>query len=148
MSRGNHTNEHFPTFELRLPENRLLIGHNATRTLSLLSGDAERPVSAVMAQKRFTPREWAVLRLLIQSYPYAVPYDDLYAAMHKRPLEGSRQHLLAARQRGRLREELRPLRDAISSLRGKLQSFALGIAFQHDVGYILIIQRPQRRRPP
>lgn len=133
--------EPFPTLQLALPKNRILLGNTDTRILSFLATDAQYPSQNIPVQQRFSPGEWLVLDLLLHSFPQAVEHDHLFALLHHISPQQSRRRLEAAQKNGQLRELLRPLREIITSLRRKLRPFSLGIAVQQGSGYAIIIYR-------
>lgn len=135
----NQTGEPFPTLQLALPKNRLLLATVDTRTLSFLSTDTQRPSQNILVQQHFSPSEWQVLDLLLRSFPQAVKHDQLFATLHHIPSQQSRRRLVAAQRDGQLREVLRPLREVITSLRRKLRLFSLGIAVQQGSSYAIIV---------
>ncbi|MGB8347079.1 MAG: hypothetical protein WCD86_19485 [Ktedonobacteraceae bacterium] len=136
----DQTSEPFPVLQLALPKNRILLANADTRTLSLLLTDAQCSTQNILVQQRFSPNEWQILMLLLQSYPLAVSHDHLFATLQHLAPQQSRRQLHAAQRDGQLREILRPLREVVTSLRRKLQSFALGIAVQQGSGYTITIR--------
>ena len=136
----DQTSEPFPTLQLALPKNRLLLAIADTRTLSFLSTDAQRPSQNILVQQRFSPNEWQILIVLLQSYPLAVSHSHLFAKLQHLSPQQSQRQLQAAQRNGQLREILRPLREVVSSLRRKLQPFSLGIAVQQGSGYTITIR--------
>jgi hypothetical protein len=137
----NQTSEPFPALQLALPKSRILLANADTRTLSFLATDAQRSSQNILIQQRFSPSEWQILDLLLQSFPQAVEHNHLFALFYHISPQQSRRRLDAAQRNGQLREILRPLRGIITSLRRKLRPFSLGIAVQQGISYAIIVHR-------
>ncbi len=90
-----------------LPPGHTLALNLETRTLSLLSEGPE-----LLMEQQFSVNEMSVIVPVLESYPIA----------------RCRQRLQEAQSRGTWQQELRPVRRALSSLRGKLYRFGLEIS--------------------
>lgn len=136
------TLEVFPEMQRMLPDDQIIIANAALRILSLirrLSQPSRRTVPPLLAQELFTAIEWRVLLVFLHAYPHAIPHEAVYAALHDLSPEYSRQQLDAARDRGYFHEELRSVRNVISRVRQKVAPFALGIVFEQEQGYRLLV---------
>lgn len=129
----------FPTLQLALPANRMLLTDNAAHTLMLVDTAKVFP-ETIIALDSFKTTEWRVLLLLLETYPQGVAYALLLAALHNHSPAHSRQQLKVARQDERLRDLLRPLRDTVTSLRRRIEPFGLDIAVQYGKGYSITIR--------
>lgn len=123
-------------FTLRglLPEGQLLALHPIARTLSLLSEGPE-----LLEQQLFSDSELRVLKAVLVAFPYYCPYEVLLASITTHTIDvstvaDSRQKLQDAQNHGEWRQELRPIRRAISSLRPKLHAFHLEISIVREGG--------------
>jgi hypothetical protein len=138
----NGTLEIFPAMQRMLPDDQIIIANAALRILSLIRRLPQPPrqtLSPLLAQELFTPIEWHVLLVLLHAYPQAISREAVYAALHDLAPEYSRQQLDTARDQGYFHEELRSVRNVISRLRQKVAPFALGIVFEQDQGYRLLV---------
>lgn len=139
--------EVFPTVQRILPNDQIVVANPTLRILSLIC-KAREPfylgISPLLAQEQFTTIEWRVLLMLLRAYPNAITSEAAYAALSGLSPEHSRQQLDGAEKRGRLREDLRPVRDGISRLRQKIAPFSLGIDFEPHAGYRLLIYAQRR----
>jgi hypothetical protein len=113
-----------------LPGTVTLVVNSPQRVLVVLSGQEH-------TLARFTPSEWNVLLALAEAYPHYSPFEALMARLMDGPADYYRERWHQAQQQGRLREELRPIREAITGLRAKLRPFLLTIAFIPETGYLL-----------
>jgi hypothetical protein len=117
-----------------LPEGQIFALHRELRTLSLL---CEGPL--LLEQQQFSDSELRLLTPILDAYPYYCPYEVLLAHVSTRVVTVSvitecHQRLQVARLQGTLRQELKPVRRAISSLRAKLHSFNLEISIVREEG--------------
>lgn len=131
--RIDHEVKYFPLPGL-LPKGQLLALHLELRTLSLLC-DGPR----LLKQQQFSESELRVILPLLEAYPYYSPYEVLVAHVSTRVVTASlitecHQRLQEAHQRKTLRQELKPVRRAISSLRTKLHHFQLEISVVREEG--------------
>lgn len=111
-----------------LPAGQTLALNVETRTLSLL---ADGPL--LIAEQQFSFNEMCVIVPMFESFPHYCPYEVLLSHISSNVVTATtiarcRQRLQEAQARGTWQEELRPVRRALSSLRGKLYSFNLGIS--------------------
>lgn len=136
------TLEVFPAMQRMLPDDRIIIANAALRILSLIRRIPQPPhqaISPLLAQELFTAIEWRVLLVFLHAYPHAIPHEAVYAALYDLSPEHSRRQLDTARDRGYFREELRSVRNVISRVRQKVAPFALGIVFEQEQGYRLLV---------
>jgi hypothetical protein len=117
-----------------LPEGNIFALHMEMRTLSLL---CEGPM--LIKQQQFSDSELRVLTPILDAYPYYCSYDVLLAHTSNRIVTASvitdcHQRLQDAHRQGTLRQELKPVRRAISSLRAKLRCFHLEISIVREEG--------------
>jgi len=125
-----------PHFSLQglLPEGQILALHSEVRTLSLLGQGPE-----LLRQQQFSDSELRVLKAILEVFPFYCPYEVLLASVtthtiNTSNIDQSRQKLQLARDRGEWRQELRPVRRALSSLRYKLHIFHLEISIVREGG--------------
>jgi hypothetical protein len=152
QQRDQPNEEFFSSIQLILPKNLMLMASLDTRSLFFLSLNADAPAS-MGAYKQFTPTEWRVLLPLLREYPSVVMHETLLAALHGINLAESREQIRLSERNGTLRETLRPLRDTISRLRPKVQTFFLDIASRSGTGYVILARddaapptSPRKRR--
>lgn len=127
-----------------LPEGQKLALHLEVHTLSLLGEGPE-----LLKQQLFSDSEFRVLKAVLEAFPYYCPYEVLLASIthhsaNLTTITQSRQRLQEAQKRGEWRQELRPIRRALSSLRNKLHIFSLEISIVREGGCCLtrLITRP------
>jgi hypothetical protein len=99
-----------------------------TRTLSLLS---EGPL--LLMEQQLSVNEMHMLIPMLESFPHYCPYEVLLAhisgqTVNSASIERCRCVLQEAQSRGTGRQELRPIRRALSSLRTKLHFFGLEVS--------------------
>ncbi len=121
-----------------LPPQVIPFAHPRNHTLAMYGG-IDSPQNAIEV---LTANEWKVLVALAESYPYYSPYEALLAGLTSLSVERSRALLQAAHQHGTLRQELRPLRDVIKTLRRKLRSFSLAVVSLNRLGSQLTVGVP------
>jgi hypothetical protein len=117
-----------------LPPDQALALNQETRTLSLLTDGPE-----LIIEQRFSANEMSMLIPLLGSFPYYCPYETLLSHISSNTVTTSsiarcRQRLQEAQDRGTWPQELRPIRRALSSLRGKLNRFNLTISNVRERG--------------
>lgn len=117
-----------------LPEGQTLALHAEVRALSLLCDGPE-----LLEQQQFSDSEFRVLKAVLEAFPYYCPYEALLAsvtahAVNVSTITQSRKRLQAAQSHGEWRQELRPIRRALSSLRNKLHVFHLEISIVREGG--------------
>jgi hypothetical protein len=111
-----------------LPPGHTLALNLETRTLSLLSEGPE-----LLMEQQFSVNEMSVIVPVLESYPHYCPYEVLLAYISANVVTTAsiarcRQRLQEAQSRGTWQQELRPVRRALTSLRGKLYRFGLEIS--------------------
>ncbi len=116
-----------------LPEGAMPIASPDKRAIALFWGSDASQNSIVL----FTPGEWKVLLALAESYPHYSPYEVILSQLTSTPPEHCRQLLHDAEQKRTLRQELRPIRRTVWSLRSKLRPFALEVPSVLEAGYTL-----------
>lgn len=141
-----YTNEdadifHF-SLEALLPTSHLLALNVKTRTLSLLT---EGPL--IVKQQQLTDNEMRVIMPILEFFPHYCPYEVLLSSISSTTVTSTsimrwRQRLEEAQNRGTWQQELRPLRRALSSLRGKLHLFSLEIPTVRERGCSLTSLMP------
>ena len=95
---------------------------------------ADNPQNVV---ELFTSSEWKVLLALAESFPYYSPYEAMLSRLTSTSLDYCRERIQEAAERGTLRQELGPIRDAFKKIRPKLRPFALTISSVYQLGYVL-----------
>jgi hypothetical protein len=123
---------HF-AFQDLLPPGQTLVLSLGTRTLSLLQE------GRMVMDQQFSVNELRLLEPILQAFPHYCPYEVLLAHLSAMPVTPNtvarcRQRLLEAQGNGRWQQELRPVRRALSSLRGKLHRFGLEISNVRERG--------------
>lgn len=100
----------------------------------------------ILAQLQFSSNEWCVLIILCKCYPDYASYEELLACLTLLSLADCQTKILEAREAGsqKLSRELKPVRQAISSIRKKLRKLvpSLKISFIPDSGYGLTTTKP------
>ncbi len=105
-----------------------------TRTLSLLSYGP-----TLIMQQQFSVNEMNVLEPILESFPHYCPYEVLLAHISSHTITPAsiahcHQRLQEAQNGGTWKQELRPIRRALSSLRSKLHRFDLEISNVRERG--------------
>ena len=111
-----------------LPTGHTLVLNPESRTISLLS---DGPM--LIVEQRLSANEMCLFVPILESFPYYCPYEVMLSHISTKTvtpasIERCRQRLLEAQDFGKLQQELRPVRRALSSLRNKLRRFDLGIS--------------------
>ncbi len=111
-----------------LPAGYTLALNQETRTLSLLS---DGPM--LVAEQQFSENELRLIVPILESFPHFCSYEVLLAHLTSNTvtpvtLSRCRLRLEEAQLNGTWQQELRPVRRALSSLRGKLYPFNLSIS--------------------
>jgi hypothetical protein len=111
-----------------LPTGYTLALNRETRTLSLL---ADGPL--LVTEQQFSENELRLIVPILESFPHYCSYEVLLANLTSNTvtpvtLARCRQRLEEAQMNGTWQQELRPVRRALSSIRGKLNSFNLSIS--------------------
>jgi hypothetical protein len=120
------------TLRQLLPETVMLVVSSQQRVIVGLSGQEH-------TLTRFTLSEWKVLLALAESYPHYSPYEVMMSRLMGGPIDYYREHLHAAADYDTWQRELRPVRDALSSLRAKLRRLypSLVVSSVYQAGYLL-----------
>ncbi len=132
-----------------LPAGHTLVLNRKLGTLSYLSKGTDRP--RLLMQQQFTSSELSLLLPLLELFPDYCPYEVMFASFYNgtitdETVELCRQRLYDALESGTWDQELRPLRNVLSSTRMKLRPFGIDISSILETGYILIINaRPDER---
>ena len=124
---------HFPLSGL-LQEGLIIALGIETRTVSLL---AEGPL--VLNQVQLSDTELLIIKPIFEIFPHYCPYEVLLASVTSpAPTQAAvarcRLRLQEAQNSGTWTQELRPIRRALSSLRGKLYDFNLEISTIRERG--------------
>ncbi len=124
---------HFPLSGL-LQEGLLIALGIETRTLTLLT---EGPL--VLNQVQLSDTELLVIKPIFETFPHYCPYEVLLASVtaptpSHAAVSRCRLRLQEAQINGTWTQELRPIRRALSSLRGKLHDFDLEISTIRERG--------------
>ncbi|GLV61139.1 hypothetical protein KDH_79550 [Dictyobacter sp. S3.2.2.5] len=120
-----------------LPASCLLTCDDHIRTMTLLCPNCDGFV-CITEQQSFTDVEYALLHLLLQSYPDYCPYADLLACQSGEPLDQCQWVMNRALDQGDIKEVLKPVRCHLSRMRGKLRPFGLDVVSELTCGYVLI----------
>ncbi len=118
-----------------LPEGYTLAVNLETRTLSLL---ADGPV--LIEELQLSANEIQMIVPILESFPHYCPYEVLLSHMASNTvttatIEHCHKRLQEAQEQGTWQQELRPIRRALSSLRGKLHRFELEISNIRERGW-------------
>lgn len=121
------SNLHFTLPGLLSSDQKLAL-NLATRTLSLLA-DGPR----LMIVQQFTTNELRIILPILESCPHYCPYEVMLAHLSSSSVTMNsialwRQRIQEAQLCGTLKQELRPLRRALTSLRVKLHAFNLEVS--------------------
>ena len=124
---------HFPLPGL-LQEGLILALGIETRTLSLLAGGP-----LVLNQVQLSDTELLIIKPIFETFPHYCPYEVLLTSVTSPTITQAavarcRLRLQEAQNSGKWTQELRPIRRALSSLRGKLHDFNLEISTIRERG--------------
>ncbi len=138
---------HYPLDGL-LPPGHSLAFHRGLGTLAHLTIQQGRAV--VPCCQQFTEAEITLLVPLLDNYPHHGPYEVLWTSFAWNTTEEvavtqARPHLQAALEQGGWEEEMRPVRNAISRTRLKLNAMGLDVLNVFQLGSILVA-RPALRQ--
>jgi len=138
---------HYPLDGL-LPAGHSLAFHRGLGTLAHLTIQEDRAV--VPCCQQFTEAEITLLVPLLDNYPHHCPYEVLWTSFawnttEEEAVSRARPRLQAALEQGGWEEEMRPLRNAISRIRLKLNTMGLDVLNVFHLGYILVA-RPVLRQ--
>ncbi len=114
-----------------------LILHKERRTLSLICDADDGP--NLVQQEILSDNELQIIVPILNVFPHYCPYEVLLASIISRTtiqstVANCRLRLLEAHHKGTWKEEIRPVRRTLSSLRRKLDSFGLGISTIREKG--------------
>jgi hypothetical protein len=127
-------------FQSLLPTKSVLELNAESRILSILSTQSPR----ILAQQQFTKNEWTLLMLLLRYYPYYAPYETLLASLTSLSCIDCHQRLEEAQQQGSkaIKQELKPVHRALSSLRTKLNRIypLLKVSLVREAGYVFVVK--------
>jgi hypothetical protein len=136
---------HYPLDGL-LPAGQGLAFHRGLGMLAHLTVQEDRAV--VPCCQQFTEAEITLLVPLLDNYPYHCPYEVLWTSFAwnttEEAVSRARPRLQAALEQGGW-EEMRPVRNAISRTRLKLNRMGLNVPGVFHLGYILVA-RPALRQ--
>ena len=138
---------HYPLDGL-LPAGQGLAFHRGLGTLAHLTIQEDRAV--VLGEQQFTEAEITLLVPLLDNYPHHCPYEVLWASFawnttQEEAVSRARPRLQAALEQGGWEEEMRPMRNAISRTRLKLNTMGLDVLNVFHLGSILVA-RPALRQ--
>lgn len=156
--KGQEDGLHLYTLEGLLPTGQVLSVNTSHLVLSLISRNSTNG-NLILLQSRLAEPQMRLLLTLLQSPPYS-PHEILYASLFcsyqglleglfsptnlcgeewQTTIEEKRIFLQHAQETGTWKRDLKPLYNALSKLRDKLQPIGLGISVSSaEVGYVLI----------
>jgi hypothetical protein len=138
---------HYPLDGL-LPPGHSLAFHRGLGTLAHLTIQQDRAL--VPCCQQFTEAEITLLVPLLDHYPHHGPYEVLWTSFawnttEQEAVTRARPRLQAALEQGGWEEEMRPVRNAISRTRLKLNRMGLDVLGVFHLGSILVA-RPALRQ--
>jgi hypothetical protein len=123
-----------------LPKGEILAVNREHGFVSILTFDGQNP--RIRAEQYFTPVEMSMLLPLVSSYPAYCPNELLLASFSggttEKDIERARNRLLRVKERGEWDALLRPLRNALSRVRIKLNKLGIDVRSIFETGYTLI----------
>ena len=129
---------HLP-LENILPAGTILALHRELGYAAVLVCDELRP--QMTAAAFFPPTEMMVLVPLLHWHPEYCPNEALVASfaggMAERDVERARIYLLRAKERGEWDAVMRPMRNALSRVRIKLNRLGIDVRSIFETGYLL-----------
>jgi hypothetical protein len=129
---------HLP-LEQVLPDGLVLGLHRDLGIAVLLTCNEQNP--RMRAVPFFPPSEMATLMPLLVSYPDYCPNEQLLASFSGGTTEGAiekaRIQLLRAKERGEWEMMMRPMRNALSRVRMKLNTLGIDVRSIFETGYLL-----------
>jgi len=138
LSAGEKPIVHF-SLEGLLPKGEMLAVNRELGVASILTYDGQNP--QIRAEQYFSPTEMSMLLPLLSSYPEYCPNELLLASFSGRITEEevhlARQRLLRARERGEWDMMMRPMRNALSRVRMKLNTLGIDVRSIFETGYLL-----------
>jgi hypothetical protein len=131
-----------------LPAGHGLAFHRELGTRAQLTMQEDQAV--VLGEQQFTEAEITLLMPLLDHYPHHCPYEVLWTSFAwnttaEEAVSRARPRLQAALGQGGWEEEMRPVRNAISRTRLKLNTMGLDVLNRFQLGYILVA-RPALRQ--
>jgi len=122
-----------------LPPGTILAIHHSLGVAALLVCDESCP--QMKAAAFFPPTEMMVLVPLLSWHPDYCPNEALLASfaggLGERDVERARMRLLGAKERGEWDALMRPLRNALSRVRSKLNRLGIDVRSIFETGYLL-----------
>jgi hypothetical protein len=122
-----------------LPPGTLLAIHRPLGVAAILVCDEHRP--QMQAAAFFPPTEMMVLSPLLAWFPDYCPNEALLASFaggtSQEDVERARVRLHRAKERGEWDALMRPLRNALSRVRGKLNRLGIDVRSIFETGYLL-----------
>lgn len=141
-----------------LPHGVVLAMHRDLGIVVLLTCNEQNP--QMSAAQFFPPAEMAMLLPLLMSYPDYCPNEHLLASFSggrtEEDIEKARIRLLRAKERGEWDVLMRPVRNALSRVRMKLNDLDIDVRSIFETGYLLRpyteyhhrrLRRPQEMEP-
>lgn len=139
-TQGRQEEEH-PRMDLSLPPLPFGCILDVNESLQILSLLVNLPSGhpCMLAEQQFTDHEWCVLVTLMKKHPDFASYALLLAQITGDSREECHERLKAARRLGNdaVKRELRPLREALSTMQPKLKTLYLKVASLQTLGYRL-----------
>ncbi len=126
------------TLEGLFPANQTLVVNPTKRTVILFSHTPGRKPQ-VVAQHQFSPNGMRVLVPLLQAYPHYCPYDVLLASLGSMSLDEARRQMQDFWEIA-----IRPVRRAITGLKGGLRDFGLQVRSIWSAGYLVEARATKR----
>ncbi len=122
-----------------LPDGVVLAVHRELGFVAILACDGQH--AKMRAAQFFPPSEMATLMPLLVSYPDYCPNEQLLASFSggttETDIERARNRLLRAKERGEWDMMMRPMRNALSRVRHKLNTLQIDVQSIFETGYLL-----------
>jgi hypothetical protein len=122
-----------------LPDRDVLAIHRDRGFVAILTCSDQEP--QMIAAQFFPPTEMAALMPLVVSHPAYCPNEYLLASFSggtaEQDIEKARNRLLRAKERGEWDALMRPMRNALSRVRIKLNSLKIDVRSIFETGYLL-----------
>ena len=139
-------------FQQGLPEGDLLAFYPSLGTLSYLRLDPLPKMPSLLAQQQFSPKEWRVLKPILNAAPTYCSHTAMYASYHigivnEESLAQAHQRLQQIKEYGIWDAEMRPVRNVLSRVRYKLKFFNLDAISILETGYILMLLPQEHTKP-
>jgi hypothetical protein len=126
------------TLEGLFPANQTLVVNPTKRTVILFSHTPGRKPQ-VVAQHQISPNGMRVLVPLLQAYPHYCPDDVLLASLGSMTLDEARRQM-----QDMWEIAIRPVRRAITGLKGGLRDFGLQVRSIWSAGYLVEARAAKR----